>query len=265
VLSLIEHGVRRSRQAAGLGRPRLRFALPPQLPEALAADTAARLWSVAALADVDVTWLEAPVDAGFSLVRQRRADAALGWVMSDPAALPDPLDVMSLGEFEPEVWVPARAAAAHRGVIGLAELAGMDVVHGPRRASPGSYDAWLEVLRSVRPDFEFTDPPLRHAPSVALAFAASADRLTAVLTGPLRAACDQAGDEAAGVAAVADVRNLAAAGERAAADTYDMVRVRLDGRPLTATAAIAWSGDLPRHLQQVLFDTADSATLAAVG
>ncbi len=225
------------------------------MPEALAADTAARLWSVAAVAGVEVTWLEAPVDAGFSLVRHRRADAALGWVMSDPAVLPDPLDVMSLGEFEPEVWVPARAAAAHRGVIGLAELAGMDVVHGPRRASPGSYDAWLEVLRSVRPDFEFTDPPLRHSPSVALAFAASADRLTAVLTGPLRAASDEAGD-------VGDVGD---AGERAAADTYDMVRVRLDGRPLTATAAIAWSGDLPRHLQQVLFDTADSATLSAVG
>ena len=248
VLSLIEHGVRRSRQAAGLGRPRLRFALPPQVPEGLAAETAARLWSVTAVAGVEVTWLEAPVDAGFSLIRQRRADAALGWVMSDPAVLPEPLDVMSLGEFEPEVWVPARAAAADRGVIDLAELTGMDVVHGPRRASPGSYDAWLEVLRSVRPDFEFTDPPLRHAPSVALAFAASADRLTAVLTGPLHAAAaDEAGD-------------AGGAGERAAADTYDMVRVRLDGGPLTATAAIAWSGDLPRHLQQVLFDTADRAT-----
>jgi len=247
VLSLIEHGVRRSRQAAGLGRPRLRFALPPQLPEGLAADIAARLWSVAAVAGVDVTWLEAPVDAGFSLIRNRRADAALGWVMSDPAVLPDPLDVMSLGEFEPEVWVPARAAAAGRGVIGLAELAGMDVVHGPRRASPGTYDAWLEVLRSVRPEFEFIDPPLRNSLSVALAFAASADRLTAVLTGPLRAAGDQAAE----------------AGERGA-DSYDMVRVRLDGRPLTATAAIAWSGDLPRHLQQVLFDTADTADTAAL-
>jgi DNA-binding transcriptional LysR family regulator len=245
VLSLIEHGVRASRQAAGLGRPRLRFALPPQLPEGLAADTAARLWSVATAAGVDVTWLEAPVDAAFSLIRQRRADAALGWVGSDLAVLPDPLDVMSLGEFEPEVWVPARAAAAVRGGIGLAELAAMDVVHGPRRASPGPYDAWLEVLRSVRPDFDFTDPPLRHSLSVALAFAASADRLTAVLTGPLREAGDQPGD----------------ARERAA-DTYDMVRVRLDGRPLTATAAIAWSGDLPRHLQQVLFDTADRADRA---
>jgi DNA-binding transcriptional LysR family regulator len=246
VLSLIEHGVRRSRQAAGLGRPRLRFVLPPQLPDGLAADTAARLRSVAAMADVDVTWLEAPVDAGFSLISQRRADAALGWVMSDPAVLPDPLDVMTLGEFEPEVWVPARAGAWDRGVIGLAELAGMDVVHGPRRASPGTYDAWLAVLRSVRPNFEFTDPPLRHSLPVALAFAATSDRATAVLTGPLRAAGDQAGDA-----------------RQWAADTYDMVRVRLDRRPLTATAALAWSGDLPRHLQQVLFDTADTAALPA--
>jgi DNA-binding transcriptional LysR family regulator len=252
VLSLIEHGVRRSRQAAGLGRPRLRFVVPPHLPEGLAADTAARLWSVAAVAGVDVTWLEAPVDAGFSLIRQRRADAALGWVMSDQAALPDPLDVMSLGEFEPEVWLPARAAAADSGVIGLAELAGMDVVHGPRRASPGPYDAWREVLRSVRPNFEFTDPPLRHSPSVALAFAASADRLTAVLTGPLRAAGDQP----------PDARQREREREQAP-DTYDMVRVRLDQRPLTATAAVAWSRDLPRHLQQVLFDTADTAALPA--
>src|ERR1700726_3823461 len=36
VLSLIEHGVRRTRQAAGLGRPRLRFVVPPYLSEALA-------------------------------------------------------------------------------------------------------------------------------------------------------------------------------------------------------------------------------------
>jgi hypothetical protein len=36
-------------------------------------------------------------------------------------------------------------------VIGLAELAGMDVIHDPRRASTGAYDPWLEVLRSVNP------------------------------------------------------------------------------------------------------------------
>jgi hypothetical protein len=38
-----------------------------------------------------------------------------------------------------------------------------------------------------------------------------------------------------------------------------MVRVGLRDRPLTATAVVAWSGDLPRHLQQVLFDTAEAA------
>jgi hypothetical protein len=37
-----------------------------------------------------------------------------------------------------------------------------------------------------------------------------------------------------------------------------MVRARVEGSPLTATAGLVWSGDLPRQLQQVLFDTADS-------
>ena len=156
--------------------------------------------------------------------------------------LPGSLDVMTLGEFEPEVWIPGRAGIGKQGVISLAELAEMDVVYGPRRSSPVTYDAWLKVLRSVRPRFEFTDPPLRHSLSVALACAATAERPTAVLTGPRHAAGDRA------------------AGWRRA-DTYDMARVRLDRCPLTATAAIAWSGDLPRHLQQVLFDTADTAAL----
>jgi pimeloyl-ACP methyl ester carboxylesterase len=77
-----------------------------------------------------------PLDARFSLIRRRHADAALGWVVSDPAVLSGPLDVMALGEFEPEVWIPARAGVGKWGVIGLAELAGMDVVHGPRRTVP---------------------------------------------------------------------------------------------------------------------------------
>jgi DNA-binding transcriptional LysR family regulator len=246
-LSLIEHGVRRSRQAAGLDRLRLRFVLPPHLPEQLAAGTATRLRSVAAAAGVDVTWLETPVDADFTLLRRRHADAALGWVTSHPAVQPDLLDVLTLGEFEPEAWVPATAHAGDRGAIGLAELAEMDVVHGPRRASPGTYDAWLEVLRAARPRFDFIDPPVRHSLPVALAFAATADRPTAVLTGPLHATCDPA---------VGD-------GRPRTVDTYDMVRVRLDRRPLTATAVVAWSVDLPRHLQQVLFDTADSTAFAA--
>jgi DNA-binding transcriptional LysR family regulator len=243
-LYLIEHGVRRSRQAAGVDRLRLRFALSPMLPEGFAGDTAARLQAVAAAAGVDITWLEVPLDARFSLVRRRHADAALGWVMSDPAALSGPLDGMTLGEFEPEVWIPARPGTGKRGVIGLAELAGMDVVHGPRRSSPVTYDAWLEVLRSAQPRFEFIDPPLRRSLPLALAFAATADRPTAVLTGPLRPVGEPA----------AEVRPRAAG-------PGGMVRVRLDRRLLTATAAVAWSDDLPRHLQQVLFDTADTAAL----
>jgi hypothetical protein len=37
-----------------------------------------------------------------------------------------------------------------------------------------------------------------------------------------------------------------------------MVRARIERSPLTAAAGLAWSGDLPRQLQQLLFDTADS-------
>jgi hypothetical protein len=149
---------------------------------------------------------------------------------------------MELGEFEPELWIPAALSAGDRRVLGLDELVGMDVVHGPRRASPVVYDTWLAALRARRPCFEFIDPPSRHSLAVALAFAATASRPTAVLSSPLWAA----GDEAMGDA------------PRQVEDAYNMVRVHLDGRPLTATAAVAWSGDLPRHLQQLLFDTADA-------
>jgi hypothetical protein len=37
-----------------------------------------------------------------------------------------------------------------------------------------------------------------------------------------------------------------------------MARVDLQHHPLTATAALVWSGDLPRPLQQMLFDAAES-------
>src|SRR5690242_14633525 len=102
MLSVLEHGVTRSRQAAGLGRPRLRFVLPADLPERLAVPASSRLRSIATAAGVDVEWLEAPLDGEFTLIRQRRADAGLGWLTSSPEALPEPIDVMTLGEFEPE-------------------------------------------------------------------------------------------------------------------------------------------------------------------
>src|SRR5215475_10285457 len=50
VLSLLDHGVDRAREAAGLGRPRLRVVIPPELPEALAVSAATGLRSAAAAA-----------------------------------------------------------------------------------------------------------------------------------------------------------------------------------------------------------------------
>src|SRR5579859_3758966 len=244
VLSLVDHEVNRTRQAAGLGRQRLRVVVPPRLPDALAVEAASALHSAAAAAEAEIAWLETPLDAEFSPILQHRADAGLGWLTVRPEALPAPLDAMSLGEFEPDVWVPSRHPVARRGTISLGELARMDVVHGPRRTKPGTYDAWTRVLRTVDPHFEFSDPPLRHSLQMDLAFAATADRPTAVLTGPSVIAASRPGLIRLPRPAV----------------THEMVRVSLDHRPLTATAALVWSGDLPRILQQILFDTAESIT-----
>jgi hypothetical protein len=79
---------------------------------------------------------------------------------------------------------------------------------------------------------------------VTLAFAATAGRPAAVLTGPVAIAGTPSG--------VIRLPQPAGAG--------DMVRVSIDGQPLTATAALVWNGDLPRPLQQILFDTADGLT-----
>ena len=147
---------------------------------------------------------------------------------------------MSLGEFEPVAWVPAMHPVASRGSIGLHELARMDVIHGPRRVSAGIYDAWLAVLRTSNPDFEFTDPPLWRSLPMTLALAASASQAAAVLTGPHNRM-------AAGCALTRPAR----------ADDRGMVPVRLERHPLSATVSLVRSGDLPRQLQQVLFDTAD--------
>jgi len=241
VLSLVDHEVNRTRQAAGLGRQRLRVVVPPRLPDALGVEVASALRSAAAAADVDLVWMEAALDAEFSLIQQRRADAGLGWLTARPEALPAPLDAMSLGEFEPDVWIPALHTAARRGTINLDELIRMDVIHGPRRAEPGTYDAWTRVLRTVDPRFAFTDPPLRHSLPMDLAFAATADRPAAVLTGPSVIAGSHPG-------LIQLPRPMVA---------HDMVRVGLEDHPLTATAALVWNGDLPRPLQQILFDAAD--------
>ena len=246
VLSQVDRGVSQTRQAAGLGRPRLRVVLPADLPDSLAIQTASRLRSAADSAGVAVTWMDTSLDVEFSPIREHRADAGLGWLTAGPDALPAPLDAMTLGQFEPEVWIPRSHPAARRGVIGLDELASLDVIHGPRRASTPTYDRWLTILRATDPRFEFTDPPLRHSLPVALAFAAAGPP-AAVLTGPAAIAGTPPGV----------IRLPRPAG------TGDMVRVSIDGQPLTATAALVWNGDLPRPLQQILFDTADGLTRPA--
>jgi DNA-binding transcriptional LysR family regulator len=247
VLSLVDRGLSQTRQAAGLGRPRLRMVIPPDLPEALAVKAAAGLRSAALAVEVDMVWLESALDAEFSLIRTRRADAGLGWLTTSPEALPAPLDVMILGEFEPDVWIPSTHAAARCGAISLKELAGLDVIYGPRHAQAGTYDAWTKVLHAADPRFGFTDPPFRRSLPLTLAFAATADRPTAVLTGP---------------ATVAGSWSTPIRRSRPA-DTSGMVRVSLQHHPLTASAALVWSGNLPRPLQQMLFETADSLTAPA--
>jgi DNA-binding transcriptional LysR family regulator len=244
VLSLVDQGMSRTRQAAGLGRQRLRVVVPPRLPEALAIATASALQLAADAADVDVTWMETSLDAEFSLIRQRQADAGLGWVTASPDTLPAPLDAMTLGQYQPDLWLPGSHPAARRGLIGLDELAALPVIHGPRRDQPGAYDAWTTVLRTVNPRFAFTDPPLRHSLSLALSFAATADPTAAVLTGPATTAGPPS--------SVIRLHRPAVTG--------DMVRVSLAGHPLTATAALVWNGDLPRPLQQILFDAAAGLT-----
>ncbi len=246
VLSLVDHEVSRTRQAAGLGRQRLRMVMPPGLPESLAVAATAGLRAAAA-AEVDVVWLETALDAEFSLIGTRRADAGLGWLTAGPEALPAPLEVMVLEEFEPQVWIPSTHAAAHHGTISLDELAGLEVIHGPRRAQAGTYDAWTRVLQTVDPRFEFTDPPFRRSLPMTLVCAATAGRPAAVLTGP---------------STVAGSRAWPIRRSRPA-DTCGMVRVSLQHHPLTASAALVWSGDLPRPLQQMLFETADSLTAPA--
>jgi hypothetical protein len=152
---------------------------------------------------------------------------------------------MSLGEFEPDVWIPSTHAAAHRGTISLEELAGLDVIHGPRRAHAGTYDAWTTALQAAGSRFEFTDPPFHRSLPLTLAFAATANRPAAVLTGPATAAGSRA----------TPIRRPRPA------DTSGMVKVSLRNHPLTASAALVWSGDLPRPLQQMLFQTADNLTV----
>jgi hypothetical protein len=98
----------------------------------------------------------------------------------------------------------------------------MDVIHGPRRLSTGTYDAWLAVMREGNPRFGFTDPPFRRSLPMTLAFVATASRPTAVLTGPQHHTGDRPEP----------------AEPDPAAGTRGMVRARAAGSPFAATAGL---------------------------
>jgi DNA-binding transcriptional LysR family regulator len=251
VLSLLDHAINGTRHAAGLGQPRLRVVLPPDLPEMLVLQTAPRLRAAATAADIDIVWIEAPLDAEFSLIRQRRADAGLGWLPDPATPLPSPLDSMELGAFEPEVWIPRPRQPAQRHTISLDELARMSIIHGPRRAGPAIYDTWLRLLRTANPKARFTDPPISGSLPLTLSFAATAGQPTAVLTSPLHPVTQPCPDPEL-------------PRSRHAPASRDMIPAYLGRRPLTATAALVWSTDLPRPLQQVLCETAGTMSFPGV-
>jgi DNA-binding transcriptional LysR family regulator len=249
VLSLLDHAISGTRHAAGLGQPRLRVVLPPDLPEMLVLQTAPRLRTAAAAAGIDIIWIEAPLDAEFSLIRQCHADAGLGWLPNPATTLPSPLDSMELGAFTPEVWIPRPQKPAQRHTISLDELACMGIIHGPRRAGSAIYDTWLRLLRTANPHAQFTDPPIRSSLPLALSFAATAGQPTAVLTSPLHPVTQPWPE-------LPRSRHTPA--------SRDMIPACLGRRPLTATAALVWSTDLPRPLQQVLCETAGTMSLPGV-
>src|SRR5689334_12134167 len=101
VMSGVGHGVSHARQAAGLDRPRLRFAIPANLPDLLAAQIATLLRAAADTAQVAITWLDTALDAQFSPVRHRDADAGLGWLTASPDPPPAALAAITLAQFEP--------------------------------------------------------------------------------------------------------------------------------------------------------------------
>jgi hypothetical protein len=75
-------------------------------------------------------------------------------------------------------------ATGPRETISPGELARKDVVLGLPGGGTATYGAWLAVLQTMDPRFEFTDPAFRNSLPVTLAFAAAPSRPTAVLTCP---------------------------------------------------------------------------------
>ena len=159
VLSLVDHEVNRTRQAAGLGRPRLRVVVPPRLPDALAVRGRLR----AAIGGGRRG--RGPGLDGSSPRRRVLADPAApgrrrpGLADDPPEALPAPLDAMSLGEFEPDVWIPS----PHAGGAPRHDQPRRADPHGRHpRAAPGwSRGPTMPGRRSCGPSIRALNSPIR--------------------------------------------------------------------------------------------------------
>ncbi len=263
VLSLVEHGLVRTRSAAGLARQRLRVVVPPQLPEPVLTRFAQRLADLAREADVDVTWTEAALDGGLTLLTSRKADAALCWLPADARRIDPGLDSIVVGQYEPSVWLedgPAgkrgSSGIGDRGRISSEQLADLEVFHGPREVAPLVHDSWLAVLRSHRNDFSFKSPLFGPRWTATLAGAEHSGRARAVLTGPQHPVSESPWTpDTSGPRALSRPRPMD--------EPRDGLReLRIADGALRAIAGLVWSTDLPRGTQQLLFDAGDPLSAA---
>jgi DNA-binding transcriptional LysR family regulator len=252
LLSLVENGLVRTRSAAGLGRQRLRVVAPPQLPESLLTHFAQRLAGLAREADIEVTWAEAAVDGGLTVLNRRKADAALCWLPADARQIDPELDSLVVGDVEPSVWLedgPTERLGCHdvgdHGRISIEQLAELEVFHGPRAVAPLVHDSWLSVLRPHRDDFSFRPPLFGQRWTATLAGAEYAGRARAVLTGPEHPVSRQPWtSDTPGSRALSWPRPM---GEQQAG----LRELRIADGALSAIAGLVWCADLPRSTQQL--------------
>lgn len=59
------------------------------------------------------------------------------WLTARQEIMSAALELITMAEFEPEVWVSPAQTAARRGSISLEELTALQVIHRPRREHPG--------------------------------------------------------------------------------------------------------------------------------
>jgi hypothetical protein len=214
-------------------------------------------------ADIEVSWDEAAVDGGLSVLTSRTADAALCWLPDDTSQIGGELDSIVVGEFEPSLWLEdgpkgglGCPGVADLGRISLEQLADLEVFHGPRAVAPLVHDSWLTLLRAHRDGFAFRPPLFGRRWTATLAGAEHAGRARAVLTGPEHPVSQYPSSEPAG--------SPARLWPRATAEPRAGLReLRIADGALRASAGLVWCADLPRATQQLLFDAGDPLSAAS--